>query len=181
MPSNLSPASLDRGAGPLFFWKYSYCSLGAITRGQSVKTGTSVTLAYSPLFLPRGFILDNPAAKHCPFFSGQQPDSHSFLSSKPGAGLRSPTPDSSRITIMDAILNGPAMVPPPGETSDFSNLPNQNPLAIGVLVTMIVISTLCVLVRLYARVYLLRKVAAEESEYSSLLSVPILICPPHAT
>lgn len=82
---------------------------------------------------------------------------------------------------MDAILNGPAMAPPPGETSDFTNPPNENPLAIGVLVTMIVISTLCVLVRLYARVYLLRKVQVEESEYSPLRSVPILICPPHAT
>lgn len=75
---------------------------------------------------------------------------------------------------MDAILNGPAMAPPPGETSDFSNPPNENPLAIGVLVTMIVISTFCVLVRLYARVYLLRKVAAEESEYFSLSVVPNL-------
>lgn len=82
---------------------------------------------------------------------------------------------------MDAILNGPAMAPPAGETSDFTNPPNENPLAIGVLVTMIVISTLCVLVRLYARVYLLRKVQAEESEYSPLFSVPTLICPPHAT
>ncbi|KAK7714070.1 hypothetical protein SLS64_004167 [Diaporthe eres] len=63
---------------------------------------------------------------------------------------------------MDAILNGPAMAPPAGETSNFTNPPNENPLAIGVLVTMIVISTLCVLVRLYARVYLLRKVQAEE-------------------
>lgn len=72
---------------------------------------------------------------------------------------------------MDAILNGPAMAPPAGETSDFTNPPNENPLAIGVLVTMIVISTLCVLVRLYARVYLLRKVQAEESEYSPLFSV----------
>lgn len=63
---------------------------------------------------------------------------------------------------MDAILNGPAMAPPPGEVSDFSNPPNENPLAIGVLVTMIVISTFCVLVRLYARVYLLRKVSLEE-------------------
>lgn len=72
---------------------------------------------------------------------------------------------------MDAILNGPAMAPPEGETSDFTNPPNENPLAIGVLVTMIVISTLCVLIRLYARVYLLRKVQLEESEYSPLFSV----------
>jgi hypothetical protein len=65
---------------------------------------------------------------------------------------------------MDAILNGPAMAPPKGEVSEFDNPPNENPLAIGVLVTMIVISTFCVLVRLYARVYLLRKVQVEESE-----------------
>lgn len=82
---------------------------------------------------------------------------------------------------MDAILNGPAMAPPTGETSNFSNPPNENPLAIGVLVTMIVISTLCVLIRLYARVYLLRKVQAEESEYFPQMNVPTLICPPHAT
>lgn len=79
---------------------------------------------------------------------------------------------------MDAILNGPAMAPPPGETSNFSNPPNENPLAIGVLVTMIVISTVCVLVRLYARVYLLRKVQAEESECSPLVTVPDLDLPP---
>lgn len=82
---------------------------------------------------------------------------------------------------MDAILNGPAMAPPPGETSDFSNPPNENPLAIGVLVTMIVISTCCVLVRLYARVYLLRKIAAEESEWFPCSWCPTLICSPHAT
>ncbi|KAJ0121783.1 hypothetical protein J7T55_008950 [Diaporthe amygdali] len=67
------------------------------------------------------------------------------------------------IVTMDAILNGPAMAPPAGETSDFENPPNENGLAIGVLVTMIVISTFCVLVRLYARVYLLRKVQVEEN------------------
>lgn len=70
------------------------------------------------------------------------------------------------------------MAPPPGETSDFTNPPNENPLAIGVLVTMIVISTFCVLVRLYARVYLLRKVQAEESECSPLFTVPDLGLPP---
>lgn len=82
---------------------------------------------------------------------------------------------------MDAILNGPAMAPPPGETSNFSNPPNENPMAIGVLVTMIVISTICVLVRLYARCYLLRKIQAEESEYFALLKLPTVIFPTHTT
>ncbi|KPM43161.1 hypothetical protein AK830_g3392 [Neonectria ditissima] len=60
------------------------------------------------------------------------------------------------------LLDTPAMEPPKGVTADFDNPPNQNGLAIAIITLTMVIATICLVLRLYARVYLLRKVQIEE-------------------
>lgn len=59
-------------------------------------------------------------------------------------------------------LNGPALAPPPGVTPDFESPPNNNPLAIGVISACTAVSTICLLLRAYARVWLQRRVQIEE-------------------
>lgn len=59
-------------------------------------------------------------------------------------------------------LNLPAGLPPDGVTPNFENPPNNNALAWGVLLLCQVISTICLVLRGYARVFLLRKFNAEE-------------------
>lgn len=58
--------------------------------------------------------------------------------------------------------NGPALAPPPGVVPNFDNPPNNNPLAIGVLSACAAVATICLFLRAYARVLLLRKVQIEE-------------------
>lgn len=62
-------------------------------------------------------------------------------------------------------LNAPALPPPDGITPNFDNPPNANDLAWGVLMACAAISTICVILRFYGRVFLLRKVQAEESMF----------------
>ncbi|KAH8689592.1 hypothetical protein BGW36DRAFT_412363 [Talaromyces proteolyticus] len=59
-------------------------------------------------------------------------------------------------------LNGPALQPPEGVTPNFDNPPNNNRLAYIVLTLCAVVATICLLLRLYARVILLRKIQIEE-------------------
>lgn len=59
--------------------------------------------------------------------------------------------------------NGPALAPPPGVVPQLDNPPNRNDVAIGVITTCAAIATICLFLRAYARVWLLRKVQIEES------------------
>jgi hypothetical protein len=63
-------------------------------------------------------------------------------------------------------LDGPALAPPEGVTPNFDNPDNQNALARGVLATCAAIATICLLLRIYGRFYLLRKVSAEDGTCS---------------
>ena len=67
---------------------------------------------------------------------------------------------------LEEILAAPAMPPPEGETANFDNPPNQNTLAMVIITVTLALSTLCLLLRAYARIYLLRKVQIEEGEYA---------------
>ncbi|KAI0024628.1 hypothetical protein F4780DRAFT_795152 [Xylariomycetidae sp. FL0641] len=63
---------------------------------------------------------------------------------------------------MSLDLNGPAAVAPAGESYQLDNPPNMNGLAYGVLVTCVTVATICLLLRLYGRCVLLRKIEIEE-------------------
>lgn len=62
-------------------------------------------------------------------------------------------------------LSGPALAPPEGVTPNFDNPPNGNAVASTSLILMMVISTLCILIRLYGKVYMTRKVHIEDSKF----------------
>lgn len=62
----------------------------------------------------------------------------------------------------------------PNYVPDFVHHENQNNLAIGVLTTCAAISTICVFLRFYGRVMLLRKVQAEEGTLFLLLLLLLL-------
>ncbi|KAI0020261.1 hypothetical protein F4780DRAFT_770758 [Xylariomycetidae sp. FL0641] len=57
----------------------------------------------------------------------------------------------------------PALEPPPGATSDFENPPNGNHVARVVLPAALAVVTLCVLVRAYSRICIVRRVRSEDS------------------
>ncbi|KAI0470580.1 hypothetical protein GGR56DRAFT_134946 [Xylariaceae sp. FL0804] len=65
-------------------------------------------------------------------------------------------------TEIDALLASPALAAPEGVTPNFVDPPNQNGLAYGVLSICLVLSTICFALRVYAKVFMLRKVQAEE-------------------
>lgn len=77
-----------------------------------------------------------------------------------------------------AILDMEAMPVPPGEVRDYDNPPNENGLAMAIITITLVIGTLCVILRGYARLYLLRKVQVEEGKSQvsgeKRLQLPIL-------
>jgi hypothetical protein len=60
------------------------------------------------------------------------------------------------------LFEMPAMAAPDGVIPNFDNPPNQNGLDLAVLTLTLTVSTICVLLRAYARVYLLRRVQVEE-------------------
>lgn len=63
---------------------------------------------------------------------------------------------------LDAVLEGPAMAPPDGEISNFVDPPNQNGLAIGVIAACTSVVVICLAIRLYAQLVLMRRVQVQE-------------------
>lgn len=61
-----------------------------------------------------------------------------------------------------ALLEGPAMTPPPGVIPNLTNPPNQNDLGYGVTITVAVISGLLVLLRVYVRAFYHKKLEIED-------------------
>ncbi|EQB58540.1 hypothetical protein CGLO_01210 [Colletotrichum gloeosporioides Cg-14] len=63
---------------------------------------------------------------------------------------------------LEDLLASPALEPPEGVTPNFDNPPNQNGLAWAVTTACMVIATLCLFVRCYARLWIEKKVRIEE-------------------
>lgn len=72
-------------------------------------------------------------------------------------------------TSLNALLAEPALTPPAGVTPDFENPPNQNSLAWGVTTACMVIATICLFLRVYARFWLEKKVHIEEGNCIALI------------
>lgn len=64
--------------------------------------------------------------------------------------------------MLEAVLDGPAMPPPEGEVSNFTDPPNQNGMAVAVMTVCIAVVVLCLATRAYARLVLLKRVQAQE-------------------
>jgi len=80
---------------------------------------------------------------------------------------------------MDALMDGPALAPPAGVIPDLDHPQNKNGLALFVLVFCSIISTICVLLRVYGRCYLLKRFKLEEalifSAYVSWITGLVLV------
>lgn len=63
---------------------------------------------------------------------------------------------------LQALLNGPAVPPPPGITPNFESPPNSKAVSLIVLVPCQTIATLSVLLRLYTKLSLLQSIAWED-------------------
>lgn len=68
------------------------------------------------------------------------------------------------VSLPSAILNGPALKPPPGEIPDFENGWNNNEIAriTNALCLLAVIAA--TLVRVYVRAFCMKKIQVEDSE-----------------
>ncbi|KAI1824605.1 hypothetical protein F4861DRAFT_505642 [Xylaria intraflava] len=64
--------------------------------------------------------------------------------------------------VQQAILNGPALKPPPGVTPTFDNPPNQNALGMAVTTLCLSVSTIAIVIVLYARFLRFKKVRYED-------------------
>lgn len=67
---------------------------------------------------------------------------------------------------LEELLAQPALQPPAGVTANFDNPSNNNGLAWAVTTVCTVVATICLLLRLFARVWLDRTIRLEESEWA---------------
>jgi len=74
---------------------------------------------------------------------------------------------------MDALMDGPAGVPPAGVVPNLNHPDNKNGLALFVIVFCSVVSTICILLRAYGKCVLLKSFKAEEALiFSAYVSAP---------
>jgi hypothetical protein len=64
-----------------------------------------------------------------------------------------------------AFLLRPAMKVPPGVTQNLTDPPNRNHFALIVTIICLVICSLCFFIRVYARVFVVRRVKVEDGEW----------------
>lgn len=65
---------------------------------------------------------------------------------------------------LDALLNAPALEPPPGVTPIFDNPPNDNVYSWGMTTVCMIVATICLCLRWYVRISLDRKVRIEDGK-----------------
>ena len=65
----------------------------------------------------------------------------------------------------EKFLNGPALQPPPGVVPHFVNPPNRNGLCYSVLILSICVSTIVVFLRMWARIFCVKKFRIEDCKY----------------
>ena len=65
---------------------------------------------------------------------------------------------------VEALLAAPALEAPEGVTPDFENPPDRNDLAWFVTTLCLVVSTICLLIRAYARTWREKRLHKEESK-----------------
>ncbi|KAI1113664.1 hypothetical protein F5Y14DRAFT_207443 [Nemania sp. NC0429] len=86
-----------------------------------------------------------------------------------------------------AILEGPALPPPPGKVSSFQDPPNNNGLALAVSILGLSVSSILLLVRVYTKTIVLRAPQVQDgyrnwfASICSLCSIHVLCFPPNAT
>ncbi|KAI1354864.1 hypothetical protein F5Y01DRAFT_311241 [Xylaria sp. FL0043] len=74
---------------------------------------------------------------------------------------------------VDTIRDDPAAKPPPDIIPNYDNPPNDNGLAVAVIIASMSITTIAILMRIYAKLFCTRQVKFED--YLGLLSFPFFI------
>ncbi|KAI1772243.1 hypothetical protein F4818DRAFT_180229 [Hypoxylon cercidicola] len=74
------------------------------------------------------------------------------------ADLSSLTPEQ-----LEALLNGPALAPPDGIVPNFDNPPNKNYISAAVVPLCLTVTTIAVLLRVYARIFCVKKVGIPDA------------------
>ena len=69
------------------------------------------------------------------------------------------------------LLDGPAAAPPPGHVPNFIDPPTLFDWYIVTITLCVSISTLAIVMRVYTKAVLMRKVASEDCEYDNSISV----------
>lgn len=58
-----------------------------------------------------------------------------------------------------ALLDGPALPPPPGVIPQFDDPPNMKTLAMAVEITCFLLSTITLCIRMYTRIFIFRRLS----------------------
>lgn len=64
----------------------------------------------------------------------------------------------------NAVLQGPALAPPTGVQSQFANPPNHNAMVIAVTSICLILATTFVLLRVYSKAFIDRRVNIEDGK-----------------
>ncbi|KAF1952998.1 hypothetical protein CC80DRAFT_537793 [Byssothecium circinans] len=78
-------------------------------------------------------------------------------------------------TAKAAFYRGPAMKAPPGETYNFINPPNKNAESYGIVITGTALSTIAILLRLYSRLFVGKRVGLRIEDYLAVSAWAIFI------
>jgi hypothetical protein len=62
----------------------------------------------------------------------------------------------------EQFLNGPALGPPPGVVPNFTDAPNRTALCFGITITCVVLVTFGAIIRLYTRIFCIKKMRVED-------------------
>lgn len=75
--------------------------------------------------------------------------------------------------LQEIILNGPALAPPPGVTSNLEHPPNMNVLGIAVVTLCLAVSTIVFSLEAYAKLYCMKKVHIEDCKHGEPLGIQL--------
>ncbi|KAI1348543.1 hypothetical protein F5Y01DRAFT_306736 [Xylaria sp. FL0043] len=80
------------------------------------------------------------------------------------------------LKVQEAILNGPAYIPPPGVVPNLEHPPNRNRLVLIVIIICLTVATIASLLRGYSRICILRNVSREDCEIASTSDIFSVAC-----
>jgi hypothetical protein len=71
--------------------------------------------------------------------------------------------------VIQALLNGPGLAPPPGEVPNLKDPPNERTTMIVVNTVYLVLTTVAIFIRMYTKGFIARRVEVEDCKYPFLL------------
>lgn len=72
--------------------------------------------------------------------------------------------------VIQALLNGPGLAPPPGQVPNLKDPPNERTTMIVVYTVYLLLTTVAVFIRMYTKAFIARRVEVEDCEYPFVMS-----------